>query len=132
MISFQLADFKREKGVLRTVPSVTRGPAGAWTAWSWKPTSRELAAYAGYYKSDDPYLDATVAEEDGRLVVRVGGSATWLTPASEGLFGGYTAPFSGPDAVPFQRDAKGKATGFQLDGTWYTKVEKAPREASAR
>ena len=74
--------------------------------------SGTLAVYAGRYTTNDPYKTVTVAKENGRLVARIGGLTVWMTPAQPDRFGGYSDPFSGPDAMQFHRNESGAIAGF--------------------
>ncbi|MEO8336319.1 MAG: serine hydrolase [bacterium] len=79
------------------------------------PTTKDLAAYAGTYWSDELETRMEVRVRDTSLVVK-------QRPASEATLrptfrDGFTAPEIG--AVVFDRDAKGRVTGF---GIWAGRV----------
>lgn len=92
-----------------------------WGGWIWEPTTQALAAFEGTYQTDDPYEKVIVKLENGELVARMGGLASWLTPAKKDLFGGFTDPFSGPEAIQFVRDGNGGIVGFEWDGDLYSR-----------
>jgi len=64
----------------------------------------------------------TTRHAGGKLLLQMGGLRGWLAPASSDLFGVYTAPFSGPDPIEFERDDDGHITGFEMDGDGYERV----------
>ncbi len=91
-----------------------------WENWSWQPGPDMLRQFAGTYNSDDPYRKVSITVDGKHLVAKMGGLSLQLTPAKKDLFGGFTTPFSGPDAITFQRDAAGSISGFMWDGRIYS------------
>ncbi len=94
-----------------------------WGGWTWTPTSEALAAYAGRYTTDDPYRTVTITQEAGQLVARMGGLTASMTPAQPDLFGGYSNPFSGPEAIQFHRNDDGTLSGFVWDDTRFQRAD---------
>jgi hypothetical protein len=77
----------------------------------WSPSAEDRAAFAGRYYSDEVETEYTLADEDGRLVVRHRHlDDIPLSPGEQDQFRG-AYPLS---VVAFERDASGAVTGFTV------------------
>ena len=93
-----------------------------WQGWSWAPEADELATYAGNYRGERLPVTAGLAKGPQGLQLKIGALERRLAPASRDLFGATWQRLDPPQPLRFQRDGKGRITGFEFDGERYVLV----------
>ena len=98
----------------------------SWLGWQWKPSATELATLAGTYGNDDPHSEVQVRWDGTALWINQGETRAALEPAAPGLFGAQASPLDAPEAVRFDKDARGFAT-LDWNGDHLTRQASGPR-----